>query len=385
MPEQINHRLWCAAILAGLCSAQPPSLPGYALIPELSDEFDGARLDPAKWSTARPVLGWAGRAPGLFDASNVAVADGKLQLWARAARRNASWPAGFDNYTTAAVRSLASARTGYFEVRWRSGSSAISSSWWFHTNNGSAWTEIDVFETTGASNDQPAPGEDVGDPDRCRNTPLNHCRSGCPANRSGTCGPAMLPFAPGAPSCNLCACNAQGAPCSASHGAKDTDLPSHVHVFKLPGVAVDDLPAACGGCTEGTPHAPPCSKAAKYAAPTPWSAGFHTASLNWTTDADGLSTVAIGVDGATVSTITSPCLGEEIGMDFDRETMPGWMALPDPATLPDQPFEVDWVRSYRQVATAEAGADAGVAGADVVWQASLEPHPSAHSVLSSDL
>ena len=31
-----------------------------------------------------------------------------------------------------------------------------------------------------------------------------------------------------------------------------------------------------------------------------------------------------------VNTITSPCLVEEIKMDFYRETMPGWMELPDP-------------------------------------------------------
>lgn len=47
--------------------------------------------------------------------------------------------------------------------------------------------------------------------------------------------------------------------------------------------------------------------------------------MNWTTDDAGLSTVAIAVDGVVVNTITSPCLVEEIGMDFDRETMPGWM------------------------------------------------------------
>jgi hypothetical protein len=52
------------------------------------------------------------------------------------------------------------------------------------------------------------------------------------------------------------------------------------------------------------------------------------------------------LDGALVNVIPSPCLGEAIGMDFDRETMPGWMALPDPSTLPDVPFEVDYVRSW---------------------------------------
>ena len=84
----------------------PPAPPGYVLIPELSDEFGGSSLDPTKWATSRAVVSWPGRAPGLFDPANVVVGGGSLQLWARAAKRNASWPAGFDNYTTAAVNGL---------------------------------------------------------------------------------------------------------------------------------------------------------------------------------------------------------------------------------------------------------------------------------------
>jgi hypothetical protein len=126
-------------------------------------------------------------------------------------------------------------------------------------------------------------------------------------------------------------------------------LPSHVHIFSLPGVATADLPAKCG-CKESKAGQYPCSKPAYFTAAQPWSADFHTASMNWTTDANGLSTIAVGVDGVIVNTITSPCLVQEIRMDFDRETMPGWMALPDPATLPDKPFEVDWVRSWRKTA-----------------------------------
>jgi len=280
----------------------------------------------------------------LFDPDNVVVRNGSLQLWARAAKRNSTWPAGYDNYTTSAVRSLASVKEGYFEIRWRSGSSGISSSWWFHTNNGSAWTEIDVFETTGTNN--PAPGEDPGDPGRCETTPLHHCRTGCPANHTGTCTPDKIPFAPGGPSCNLCPCNVQNTSC-ASGGDSDLLLPSHVHVFKLPGVATVDLPAKCD-CKESTPGSFPCSKPAYYTAKQPWAAGFHVASMNWTTDGTGLSTIVVGVDGAVVNTITSPCLMEAIGMDFDRETMPGWMALPDRTSLPDQPFEVDYVRSWKR-------------------------------------
>ena len=333
------HTLAVAAVVQAFALAPP----GYEPIPELSDEFDGPVLDATKWSTNRQVISWPGRAPGLFDPTNVVVSNGSLQLWARAARRNASWPAGYDNYTTAAVRSLASVRGGFFQARWRSGSSGVSSSWWFHTNNGTTWTEIDVFETTGATNMTP---DDPDDPDRCRNTPLNRCRTGCPANSSGTCGADMRPFPASGPSCNLCPCNRQNTTCE-SGAAKDTDLPSHVHVFKLPGISVEDLPARCN-CSEGSPGAAPCSKAAMYRAAQPWSTGFHIASLNWTIDDAGVSTVAVGIDGSVVSTIRSPCLVEAIGMDFDRETMPGWMALPDPEHLPDQPFEIDWVRSWRK-------------------------------------
>lgn len=67
---------------------------------------------------------------------------------------------GYDNYTTSMVHSLAKVKEGYFEIRWRSGTSGISSSWWFHDNDGSTWTEIDVFETTGTDN--PPPGRCAG-------------------------------------------------------------------------------------------------------------------------------------------------------------------------------------------------------------------------------
>lgn len=131
----------CATLIT---SPAPTPIPGYTLNPALSDEFNSQRLDASKWG---PSPHWPGRQPGLFDAGNVVVGGGTLQLWARAAKRNASWPAGYDNYTTAAIHSRATQREGFFEVRWRSGSSGISSSFWLHDNNGSAWTEIDVFES----------------------------------------------------------------------------------------------------------------------------------------------------------------------------------------------------------------------------------------------
>ena len=56
--------------------------------------------------TELQVQGWLGRQPGLFDPDNVKVGSGSLQLWANAAKRNSSWPPGYDNYTTSTVRSM---------------------------------------------------------------------------------------------------------------------------------------------------------------------------------------------------------------------------------------------------------------------------------------
>jgi beta-glucanase (GH16 family) len=272
MPVSFAHVMLAAV-------TTPP--PGYVAIPELSDEFDGPMLDAAKWATSRKVIGWPGRQPGLFEPQNVVVSGGRLQLWARPARRNDSWPVGYDNYTTSAVHSVARVREGFFEIRWRSGSSGISSSWWFHQNTAEAWTEIDVFETTGVAN--------------------------------GKMDNASV-------------------------------LPSHVHIFKIPNTTLQKLPARCG--CQLQPGANHCSIGAYYdlapSAPT-FADAFHTAQLNWTS-----SGVTIAIDGKVVNRIASPCLVQEIGMDFDRETMPGWMRLPNPASLPDQPFEIDYVRAWRR-------------------------------------
>ena len=254
--------IWVLLLATGASAASPPApsptpLPGYVLLNELSDEFNAAVLDSAKWSTAQ--VGWRGRQPGLFDPANVIVANGALQLWARSAKRTATWPPGYDNYTTSAVHSLAHVRLGFFEIRWRSGSSGISSSFWFHQNNGSTWTEIDVFETTGVN-----------------------------------------------------ATKGQGT-------AAASNLPSHVHIFALPDTPVGELPQRCG-CQEGTPGAPPCSIGSLFSLPNGQSFAdqFNVATLNWTE-----AGIAVALNGVQVGNITSPCLVQEIGMDFDRETMPG--------------------------------------------------------------
>ena len=140
-----------AGVWSASASIQPLSDPAGSWVPyaPMSDEFDGAELNSSKWSTDYTI--WAGRQPGLFDASNVKVANGSLTLLAQSGHRNSSWPVGYDNYTTSALHSVDKTLHGYFEVRSRSGSSSISSSWWFHWNDGAGtWTEIDVFESEGS-------------------------------------------------------------------------------------------------------------------------------------------------------------------------------------------------------------------------------------------
>jgi hypothetical protein len=61
--------------------AEPPKSGRWKPVPELTDEFEGDKLDAAKWNDHNP--GWKGRRPGFFSLRNVVVSNGKLQLTVR--------------------------------------------------------------------------------------------------------------------------------------------------------------------------------------------------------------------------------------------------------------------------------------------------------------
>ena len=42
--------------------------------------------------------------------------------------------------------------------------------------------------------------------------------------------------------------------------------------------------------------------------------------------------------------------GQSIGLDLDRETMPGWMGIPDRPFAEVLPFEIDYVRAWKLAA-----------------------------------
>lgn len=121
----------------------PPTDGKWAPLPELTDEFDGDRLDGTKWLNPDP--GWQGRPPGYFARHNVAVRGGKLHLTARAEKLT-GLPPQYHTFTTASVLSRARVKYGYFEIKARPMRSRASSAFWFYRGNRKAWTEIDVFE-----------------------------------------------------------------------------------------------------------------------------------------------------------------------------------------------------------------------------------------------
>jgi len=113
-------------------------------IPELSDEFNGDELDPSKWFDHNPW--WRGRKRAYFSQKNVVVKDGKLHLTTRA-EDLANVPEGYNTFTTAAVKSKAGAKYGYFEIKCKMMDSRASSAFWFNNRKPDEYTEIDVFET----------------------------------------------------------------------------------------------------------------------------------------------------------------------------------------------------------------------------------------------
>ncbi len=130
--------------------AGPPPESKWKPIPEVTDEFEGNQLDSTKWHDHNP--GWKGRQPGFFSTNNVSVSDGKLHLTARVENLK-GLPEGYHTFTTAAVKSKALVRYGYFEIKCRPMKSKASSAFWFYNNTKEERTEIDVFEICGVGDE----------------------------------------------------------------------------------------------------------------------------------------------------------------------------------------------------------------------------------------
>ena len=135
----------CAVLMSAAAAevACPLQHGQWEPFPALTDEFDGDRLDDAKWFPSNP--GWLGRQPGYFNPKNVRLTGGMLHLDARK-ETLPDVPAGYHTYTTALVKGKTKVRYGYFEIRARAMDSQASSAFWFYDITPEIWSEIDVFE-----------------------------------------------------------------------------------------------------------------------------------------------------------------------------------------------------------------------------------------------
>ncbi len=144
-----NYNMALAEMKEALKTPQCPIQGNWKFDPKFSDEFNGT-FDESKWYPNNPT--WLGRQPGFFDPENVSVENGFLQLTARNESKGDP-EKGYKDFTTAAVKSKERVLYGYFEVRSKPMNSKASSSFWFYADDPDLWTEIDVFEMSGAHPD----------------------------------------------------------------------------------------------------------------------------------------------------------------------------------------------------------------------------------------
>lgn len=121
----------------------------WRLLPQYSDEFDGAGLDVAKWDNDVPDWGvWS------WEPGNVWVSDGKLNLRMEYAKHQRGWQTLY--YKSGIVKSRAPAvRYGYFEARIKAASRypGVAPAFWAYRQGQDEWTEIDFVELTQRSRD----------------------------------------------------------------------------------------------------------------------------------------------------------------------------------------------------------------------------------------
>lgn len=136
-------------------SQEDPLRAGERWVPveSLSDEFDGDQIDSSKWQT-EPLdngWGWIGRAPGLFKAENVVVANGRMNVTVGPLPEPVTAHGKYFNYQGAIVRSTEPGRVGlYYETRMKANATAMSSTFWLMTKDGRGMRqELDIQECVG--------------------------------------------------------------------------------------------------------------------------------------------------------------------------------------------------------------------------------------------
>ncbi|WP_366183634.1 HYR domain-containing protein [Flavobacterium ovatum] len=131
----------------------------WTKVENMSDEFSGSTLDNTKWinDPSNDGFKWIGRAPGLFEPSNVTVSDGNLNVTTR--KRSSPEVINGNTYTHggAIVRSKNPGNLGmYYECRMKANKTVMSSTFWLAMKNNCPTVtrklELDIQECVGKTN-----------------------------------------------------------------------------------------------------------------------------------------------------------------------------------------------------------------------------------------
>ncbi|MDV7185901.1 family 16 glycosylhydrolase [Lutibacter sp. TH_r2] len=130
-----------------------PSDKKWKLIKNMSDEFNGKKLDEAKWQSSGQ--GWKGRAPGLFLPENVIVADGSLQITTTKMDKTVIKNNKEFTHGGGYVGSRNGMKYGYYECSMKANKTFMSSTFWLINENRGVQgcdrrtTELDIQECVG--------------------------------------------------------------------------------------------------------------------------------------------------------------------------------------------------------------------------------------------
>lgn len=130
-----------------------PNKTKWKLVKGMSDEFDGKKVDEKKWQVSGQ--GWIGRAPGLFVADNITVADGNLEIITNTLDKPVVKQGKTYTHGGGYVGSYQGMTYGYYECRMKANKTFMSSTFWLINDRKDAegcdkrTTELDIQECVG--------------------------------------------------------------------------------------------------------------------------------------------------------------------------------------------------------------------------------------------
>jgi beta-porphyranase len=168
----------------------------WALIENMSDEFNGKEIDQEKWQISGQE--WIGRAPGLFVAENVKISGGSLQITTTKLAESVIKQNKTYTHGGGYVGSRHGMTYGYYECEMKANKTFMSSTFWLYNNKEDGMDcdkrniELDIQESVGQIT-----GEDYNDLKKFLNymnynTHSRNIEEGCDVTKEIIGGKALM-------------------------------------------------------------------------------------------------------------------------------------------------------------------------------------------------